>query len=102
MDFFFADDSIQRNPTRQGMSRLVAAGGIYVPSANINPLERRLSQICLDAQFPPGEEFKWSPGREDWMHDGLVGRPREAFFAEILRACTECKVRVVVKISDTD
>ena len=73
------------NPSRQGMSRLVAAGGIYVPSANINPQERRLSQICVDAQFPPGEEFKWSPGREDWMQDGLVGRARETFFAEIAK-----------------
>ena len=69
MDFFFADDSRQRAPTRQGMNPLVGVGGIYVPSENVNTLERLLNQICVAAQFPPGEEFKWSP--ESKLSEGL-------------------------------
>ncbi len=101
MDIFFADDSVQRNPTRERVNRLVAVGGIYVPSENVNLLERRLNQLCLDAQFPPGEEFKWSPGRDDWMYHGLVGVPRERFFLAVVNACSEHAARTVVVISDT-
>jgi hypothetical protein len=102
MDIFFADDSVQSGPTRKGMGKLVAVGGIYVPSENVNPLERALNQLCVDAHFPPGEEFKWSPGREDWMHQDFIGRPRADFFAAVIRCCAERDVRVAITVSDTD
>jgi hypothetical protein len=101
MDIFFADDSVQRNPTRQGMSRLVAVGGIYVPSDGVNALERTLNQLCVEAQFPPGEEFKWSPSREDWMYYSLVAESRAGFFSRVVHACAEHGVRSVVVVSDT-
>jgi hypothetical protein len=100
MDFFFADDSRQRAPTRPGMNPLVGVGGIYIPSDNVNALERLLNQLCVKAEFPPGEEFKWSPGREDWMHQGLTARPRAEFFSAVLRCCAENRVRAVVVASD--
>src|ERR1700687_4087692 len=100
MDIFFADDSVQRAPTRPGMNRLVGVGGIYVPSGSVNRLERRLNQLCQDAAFPPGEEFKWSPGRDDWMHQGLTGGGRAHFFSEAVRACPEHGIRTVLVISD--
>jgi hypothetical protein len=100
MDFFFADDSRQRAPTRQGMNPLVGVGGIYVPSERVNTLERLLNQLCVNAEFPPGEEFKWSPGREDWMHHGLTARPRADFFSAVLRCCAESRVRAIVVASD--
>jgi len=102
MDIFFADDSVQRAPTRQDMNKLVGVGGIYVPSDRVNRLERSLNQLCLNAGFPPGEEFKWSPHREDWMHQGLTGGSRTTFFAEVFRLCSEQGVRAVVVISDTE
>jgi hypothetical protein len=101
MDIFFADDSVQRAPTREGMNRLVAVGGLYVPSEGVNALERQINQACVAAGFPPGEEFKWSPGREDWLHHGLTGRPRAEFFLQVLRACAEARVSAAVAISDT-
>lgn len=100
MDIFFADDSVQHNPTRQGANHMVAVGGVYVPSENVNALERRINQLCSDAQFPPGEEFKWSPGRDDWMSQGLVREPRTNFFLQVLRACGAAAVRTLVVISD--
>lgn len=102
MDIFFADDSVQRAPTREGMNRLVGVGGIYVPSESVNTFERALNQLCVNAGFPPGEEFKWSPNREDWMHQGLTGAPRTAFFLDVLRLCVEHGVKVAVVISDTE
>lgn len=101
MDIFFADDSVQRTPTRQGMGQLVAVGGIYVPSESVNRLERALNEVCAKMGFPPGEEFKWSPGRDDWMYQGLTGQPRAALFSEVLRLVREHNVRVAVIISDT-
>src|SRR5258708_34257423 len=101
MDIFFADDSVQRAPTRQGVNKLVGVGGIHVPSDHVNPLERSLNQLCINFGFPPGEEFKWSPSREDWMHQGLTGAPRAAFSSEVLRLCSEHSVRAVVVMSDT-
>ncbi len=79
---------------------MVAVGGVYVPSENVNALERRINQLCSDAQFPPGEEFKWSPGRDDWMSQGLVREPRTNFFLQVLRACGAAAVRTLVVISD--
>jgi hypothetical protein len=102
MDIFFGDDSLQRAPTRQGMNGLVAVGGIYVPSEHVNALERALNQLCVTTQFPPGEEFKWSPRREDWMHQGLTGPARTAFFLECIRLCSENRVNVTVVISDIE
>ena len=83
------------------MDKLVGVGGIYVPSGSVNALERALHELCENAGFPPGEEFKWSPGREDWMHQGLTGAGREAFFSEVLRRCAEHGCKVAVVISDT-
>jgi Protein of unknown function (DUF3800) len=102
MDIFFADDSVQRAPTRQRAGRLVGVGGIHIPSEHVNPLERSLNQLCVNAGFPPGEEFKWSPSREDWMYQGLTGAPRATFFSEVLRLCSERSVRALVVVSDTD
>jgi hypothetical protein len=101
MDIFFADDSIQGAPTRQGMTKLVGVGGVYVPAANVNTLERTLNQLCANAGFPPGEEFKWSPGREDWMWGGLVRAGRADFFQAVIQSCIQNNAKTVVVASDT-
>ncbi len=102
LDIFLADDSIQRNPARQRMGRLVAAGGIHVPSERVNNLERRIGQTCANAGFPPNEEFKWSPRRNMWMFLNLVDEARERFFLEVVQACVEHDVWAAVVVSDAD
>ena len=84
------------------MGKLVAAGGIYVASEHINALERVLNQLAVDHGFPSGEEFKWSPGREDWMRQGLVGPARSRFCTAVIEHCSQRGVRVTVVICDTE
>ncbi len=79
MHFIFADDSRQAKPTRLGMGPLVPIGGVHVRDTAAGPLERELQRLCVDAGFPPGEEFKWSPGPEMWMHGNLHSPARETF-----------------------
>ena len=84
MYFFFVDDSIQNNPSRPGMSPMVAIGGFRVCADNVSDLEKSILEICKDIGFPRDEEFKWSPGRDLWMRDNLVDKKREQFFIAIL------------------
>lgn len=104
LDLFFADDSLQRAPTRDGMRPLISAGGVLVPSERVRSLERSLNQICEETGFPEGDggEFKWSPGRELWMHRHLHEEGRERFFLRILDAAGEHGVAATVMVSDTD
>lgn len=104
LDLIFADDSAQLNPTRDGMRPLKAIGGIHVAGQQVLPLERELNRICGEWGFPNGKEgeFKWSPGRDRWMHQNLVGQAREKFFYQVLDAAAEAGVRAVVVIEDTD
>jgi len=101
MDLFFADDARQNNPTRPGMGPLVAIGGVYVPGECVGGLERALNDLCISTGFPPGEEFKWSPGRELWMRNNLVGNAREAFFLQALRLARDYGARAIIVIEDT-
>lgn len=102
VDLFFLDDSRQRHPSRPGMGPLVAVGGVRVPEEAIRPLEAALDELCLDTGFPEGEEFKWSPGNELWMRDGLVGNARRDFFFRVLDLAAEHGAAAIVVIEDTD
>jgi hypothetical protein len=102
MDFFFADDAYQKNPSRQGMGPLVAIGGIHVPSQAVGQLEKAIDNLCADQGFPPREEFKWSPGRELWMRDNLIGDDRQEFFIRVLNLAQDSGVKAIVVIDDTD
>lgn len=102
MDLFFADDARQRNPSRPGMGPLVSIGGIYVPSQAVGNLERAIDTLCTDCGFPPGEEFKWSPGRELWMRDNLIREDRQEFFIRVLALAQDSEVKAIVVIEDTD
>lgn len=101
MHFFFGDDAKQRHPTRDGMGPIIAAGGILVPGKSVRSLENELDDACSLAGFPQHDEFKWSPGRELWMHRNLIGRDRAAFFLDVLHRARNHGVRCVVAISDT-
>lgn len=103
LDVFFADDSKQDNPSRDGMGPLVAVGAIYVPGDKVKSLEDNLEEICKQYGFPSDPvkgEFKWSPGRKLWMHDNLTGKDRENFFLEAINQLKECESKVTIVIAD--
>ncbi|HHV63161.1 MAG TPA: DUF3800 domain-containing protein [Firmicutes bacterium] len=101
MDLFFADDARQNRPSRAGMGPLVATGGIYVPAKSVRNLERVLDNLCTDCGFPPREQFKWSPGRELWMHDHLTEERRDNFFVQALRLAVKKDAKAIIIIEDT-
>ena len=87
MNFFFSDDARQERPSRHGMGPLVAIGGVRICSRRVRELERALDSLCADVRFPARQEFKWSPGRELWMHANLVEERRRDFFIRALVSC---------------
>lgn len=103
-DVVFIDDSEQTTPYRQGMGALTALGYVHVKSEEVAGLESDLNELCSDAGFPEGEEgeFKWSPGSDLWMYDGLVGEDREEFFLSVLRSAWQHDATVAVVIEDTE
>ncbi|HEX2057993.1 MAG TPA: DUF3800 domain-containing protein [Actinomycetota bacterium] len=103
MDAWFVDDTKQRNPSRPGMGSLLAVGGIRIPDGAVGGLERQLQDLCRTTGFPegPSGEFKWSPGRDLWMHAGLRGVARTEFFQEVLQLMRDASATVVVVVEDT-
>ena len=71
MQFIFADDSRQLHPSRRDMRPFVAIGGVHVAANVVRPLSAALDRLCVERGFPLGEEFKWSPRRNTWMHSNL-------------------------------
>ena len=100
MHLFFADDSRQPNPSRAGMGPMVAIGGFHIPSENVRDLEHAVNKCCSQHGFPDGEEFKWSPGRELWMRDYLIGEPRQRFYLSVLNLVLERGGQACVVIED--
>lgn len=102
MDLFFVDDATQLKPSRGGMnSPLVAMGGIHVPDESVGEIERELESVCREYGLPDGEVFKWSPGRNLWMHDNLIENRREEFFTRILNIAKDSGAKAIVVIEDT-
>ena len=96
MDFIFADDSRQQNPSRPGMGPLVAIGGIHVPGNQVSSLERGLRSHCDAAGFPHNEQFKWSPGRKEaFEREKLKGTERTNFYHKEPEVFA-CNVRLTV------
>lgn len=104
MHFCFGDDAEQRNVTRRNMRGLVGAGGIFVDSNAMGELHERMDQLCEDAGFPsgPAGEFKWSPGRELWMWDNLVGDERTNFFKDVVDSAAESGAFAAVVVVDVE
>jgi hypothetical protein len=100
MDLIVADDAEKKKPLRPGMNSMLAIGGIHVPSEQVVPLERELGAMCREVGFPENQEFKWSPGRRDWMRDGLVEENRSTFFRGCLDAGARAGVTVIVAMVD--
>ena len=101
MRLIFADDSRQNTPSRPGMGPLVAIGGLSVDAEDVRSLNDSIEAICAQFGFPKNQEFKWSPGRELWMRDKLVGGQRQEFFKAILRLLADKQVVALIVIEDT-
>jgi len=102
MRLLFADDSRQNNPTRKGMGPLIAIGGISVPCKATPKVEIEMNEICRKYGFPKGKMFKWSPGRDLWMHDNLIGVRRKAFFLEIVQCLRNYEARAIIIMEDVN
>jgi hypothetical protein len=104
MYFVFVDDARQQHPSRPRMGPLVAAGAILVNGDQLRPLEAEMEKLCRKRGFPFEDplksEFKWSPGRELWMRDKLIGYDREQFFLSVIERLAEAEVKVIVAIDD--
>lgn len=100
MDLLVIDDSVQKKPSRRGMGRLVAVGGMHIPSASVRALEHGIENLCQRTGFPKGQEFKWSPHRKTWMHKELRGETRTRFFRSALTLVGEAGATAFVVIED--
>lgn len=100
MDLVFVDDAQQTKPTRSGMGPLLAIGGLHVPEQSIQQLEGATESLCVEYGFPPHEIFKWSPGKELWMHKNLVGERRQDFFMRVLGLAKDNGAKAIVIIED--
>lgn len=101
MDLFFVDDAHQLKPTRPGMGPVLAVGGIHVPEESVQQLEGQIETLCAEYGFPTYEIFKWSPGRELWIHKNLVGKRRQDFFTRVLGLAKDGGAKATVIIEDT-
>lgn len=101
MDLFFVDDAQQRKPSRPGMGPLLAIGGMCVSEQSVQQLEKQIEALCGGYGFSADEIFKWSPGRELWMHKNLVGKRRKDFFIDVLGLAKNNGATATVVIEDT-
>jgi hypothetical protein len=100
MHLWFVDDSRQRTPTRLGMGPLSAVGGIRVSEQQVKGLEADLEALCRTSGFALDEEFKWSPGRELWMHSNLRDDARTNFFNQALQIALNHQVLGIFSMAD--
>lgn len=91
---------MQRNCTRERMGTLVAVGGVSVQEEKLRPLEGAVDALCDEYGFPPGEVFKWSPGRDHWMRDNLIEDRRTEFFQRVLALAADHEAVGMVTIAD--
>jgi uncharacterized protein DUF3800 len=84
------------------MGHLVAVGGLHIPSTAVGKLERDLDDLCGSFGFPTGEEFKWSPGRGQWMRKSLTSAKRTEFYRAALGMAQERGARGIVVVEDTN
>ena len=100
MRLFFADDSKQDKPSRKGMGRLVAIGGVSVLDSAVRPLEQKINSLCTEFGFPERSEFKWSPSQGNWMHSNLIEEDRHNFYLRVLALAEDYEVIAIVVIED--
>lgn len=98
MHIFFADDSEQRSPIRNGLEHLVGYGGALFPEHTLDPYAKFLETLRETLGLPAATEFKWSPGKDSplFRKNEVQRRARE----EMLDAAIDMGIRSVVVITD--
>jgi hypothetical protein len=93
----------QTRPGAEGvdLGRLIAAGGVILDESVLRPLSKAVDELCRAKGVPDGTELKWSPPRENWLHDNLHGDDRAALFGDCLQAVRMFGGRAVVVLWDT-
>lgn len=99
MQLIFLDDS-KTKPSREGMKELVGIGGVSLPAASTRAVETKLEAVCRAYGFPPREPFKWSPGKELWMREGLRDEARQNFYLEVLAVLRDAGGVALVAAAD--
>jgi len=99
MHFFFADDSSQKG-IRENMGKLVAFGGILLPSDKISELSTTIDRIATKSGIPDREEIKWSPRKNSWIYNNLGGDERFNCYSSILSAAREAGGVIIVTVCD--
>jgi len=100
MEIFFADDSVQ-DGRRGGMGKLIAIGGLLVQEESLIVLRVKVDELCREAGIPDGTELKWSPDKDNWIHDNLKGEDRFRLYRDSIQAAREVGARVVVVVWDS-
>lgn len=101
MKIIFLDDSIQRDPRREGVGTLVALGGVIVPEGEVSGYAADLVAIKDRLGVPREEEIKWKPAKGSFLRDAdgrLVTDLRES----MLRAAIDRGTSSVVHVLDHD
>lgn len=83
------------------MGPLVAVGGLHVAGDRVRDLELELDELCRSTGFPPGEEFKWSPGKNSWEYASLKFVERDEFNLAALALAREAGATGIVVMEDT-
>jgi hypothetical protein len=102
MNFIFADDSTQNNITKSEMKPLIGLGGVHISAEKIGDIEIEINELCNEYNFPEGEEFKWSPRKDSYMHSKIIEEDRVNFYEGLFKISLKYNVKAIVVASDND
>jgi len=82
------------------MGKLVAFGGILIPSNKVLDHTAAVEAILTERGVPAGTEIKWSLPRNNWIRENLAGADREDFFRKLIQATVSHEAKAVVIVWD--
>lgn len=99
MKFVFLDDSVQKNPPRQGLGDLVALGGVIVPEEHVTGYADDLLDIKQRLGIPAADEIKWKPAKNTVLASA-GGQVVTKFRESMLEAAIAREITSVVLVLD--
>lgn len=98
----FLDDSKQNKPSRAGLGKLTAIGGISVRASQAFEISQRLDQECFSRfGLPINEPFKWSPNDQHW-YKRLSDDQRAELIRHVLTVAADYAPSTFVTILDNE
>ena len=84
MDFLFLDDSRQAQGARAGVGDLLGYGGFIIAADRLLDFTRSIETIVKRVGIPDGQQFKWSPGKNEQHFKAMVtGDARRSFYLDV-------------------